>query len=440
MSWSGSVGEEALVAVPVEVGEAQLRARVRDLLAHDQPRPFRPAAEVELPGQLGDPGPLALLLPVGVERRTPAPLRQRQRRLPDPLVDVVAKRVTGSCARAAPRRRRGWRRPSRAREQRHRLLAVAVGDLGRQLRQRLLQHGDVVGGGVRAGVAGPQHAGEMLAGLVEEAVQRMEAEAALAVRPATLLLGVALQQLRVEVERDRLRARPQLPRPALARRGEPPRIAARSFSPSACSSRLAVDCDATWPNKSGCSASAPRSETQSPPSTSIVARSTTTRPGIVHRPTAKQMAQPARKLPLQPQPRRQLPQQRRARARAQARPDQQRSEAIRAGCHASPSRCVLLVRDRGRDNRIIPAQEDVSFPHPQPREESRLDSDESAPRATGSTPVMLSTAARYGRTGTGPTVQVDGYSGEASPQSVTRRKHSNGRSNISAGRRASAAR
>ena len=37
------------------------------------------------------------------------------------------------------------------------------------------------------------------------------------------------------------------------------------------------------------------------------------------------------------------------------RPDQQRSEAIRVGCHASPSRCVLLVRDRGRDNHIIPA-------------------------------------------------------------------------------------
>jgi hypothetical protein len=49
--------------------------------------------------------------------------------------------------------------------------------------------------------------------------------------------------------------------------------------------------------------------------------------------------------------------------------------------------------------------------------------------------------ARYGRTGTGPTVRLrDVCSGEASPPSVTRRKHSNGRSNISAGRRASAAR
>jgi hypothetical protein len=50
-------------------------------------------------------------------------------------------------------------------------------------------------------------------------------------------------------------------------------------------------------------------------------------------------------------------------------------------------------------------------------------------------------AARYARSGIGPTVRVrDGYSGEASPPSVTRRKHSNGRSNISVDRKASAAR
>src|SRR5262249_13703387 len=54
--------------------------------------------------------------------------------------------------------------------------------------------------------------------------------------------------------------------------------------------------------------------------------------------------------------------------------DQLRSEAIRAGCHASPSRCVLLVRNAGLDNRIIPAQEDVSLPGDgRAREESRLD-------------------------------------------------------------------
>src|SRR5205814_10499171 len=69
------------------------------------------------------------------------------------------------------------------------------------------------GGGVRAGVAGTQQPRQVLTGLVEEAVQRVEAEAALAVRPAALLLGVALQQLRVEIERDRLRARSQRPGP-----------------------------------------------------------------------------------------------------------------------------------------------------------------------------------------------------------------------------------
>jgi len=53
-------------------------------------------------------------------------------------------------------------------------------------------------------------------------------------------------------------------------------------------------------------------------------------------------------------------------------------------------------------------------------------------RAVDGSPVW---AYRYRTDGPG-----DGYSGEASPPSVTRRKHSNGRSNISGGRRASAAR
>ena len=40
----GLVGEEALVAVPVGVAEAQLRARVRPFLAHDQARPCSASA------------------------------------------------------------------------------------------------------------------------------------------------------------------------------------------------------------------------------------------------------------------------------------------------------------------------------------------------------------------------------------------------------------
>ena len=53
----------------------------------------------------------------------------------------------------------------------------------------------------------------MLTRLVQETMQRVEAEAALAVRAGALLVGVALEQLRVEVERDRCRPRPQCPRP-----------------------------------------------------------------------------------------------------------------------------------------------------------------------------------------------------------------------------------
>src|SRR5262249_1803505 len=42
--------------------------------------------------------------------------------------------------------------------------------------------------------------------------------------------------------------------------------------------------------------------------------------------------------------------------------DQLRSEAIRAGCHASPSRCGLLVRNAGLDSCIIPARGAVPLP------------------------------------------------------------------------------
>ena len=51
-------------------------------------------------------------------------------------------------------------------------VAVRVGDL----RQRLIQHGDVIGGGVRAGVARPQQPSQELPGVVQERHDRVEAE------------------------------------------------------------------------------------------------------------------------------------------------------------------------------------------------------------------------------------------------------------------------
>jgi hypothetical protein len=54
-------------------------------------------------------------------------------------------------------------------------VAVGVGDL----REGCVDDRDVVGGGVRSGVAGSHNTGEGLAGVVEEAQHRVVAEAAL---------------------------------------------------------------------------------------------------------------------------------------------------------------------------------------------------------------------------------------------------------------------
>ena len=57
--FAGLVGDEALEAVPVEVGEAKLRAGVGTLLPDDQACPFRPRGEINAAGQLRDPGAAA---------------------------------------------------------------------------------------------------------------------------------------------------------------------------------------------------------------------------------------------------------------------------------------------------------------------------------------------------------------------------------------------
>jgi hypothetical protein len=75
-------------------------------------------------------------------------------------------------------------------------VAVGVGDLC----EGLVEDGDVVGGGVRSGVARPQEASEGLAGVVEEAEQRVVAEAAFVGGGGLLLLGVAGDQGGVDVQ------------------------------------------------------------------------------------------------------------------------------------------------------------------------------------------------------------------------------------------------
>jgi hypothetical protein len=73
---------------------------------------------------------------------------------------------------------------------------VGVGNL----RERLVEHRDVVGGSVGAGVAGPQQAGQCLAGVGQEAQQWVEAESALVGGCGLLFLGVAGDQRGIEVQ------------------------------------------------------------------------------------------------------------------------------------------------------------------------------------------------------------------------------------------------
>lgn len=84
-------GGEAGDAVAVDVGEPQLRARVRAFLADDDPHALRPAGQAEHAGDLGDPGAVAGLAVAVIGRRPgrrrpgqrPGPFPRRRPRGPD---------------------------------------------------------------------------------------------------------------------------------------------------------------------------------------------------------------------------------------------------------------------------------------------------------------------------------------------------------------------
>jgi hypothetical protein len=185
-----------------------------------------------------------------------------------------------------------------------------------KLRERGVQYRHVVGGGVRAGVAGPQETGEMLSRFVEEAVERVEAEAALAVRAGALLAGVTLEQLRVEIERDPRRPHAQPPgaltRPPtrLADRGE---LRLPERREKSCRGR--VRRDRTEQRR------LLREHAQIGDTVAAVdqrRREINQHPArIMLRPPTKQPRERRRQLPLQPQPGGQLRHQRRTRPRNQ---------------------------------------------------------------------------------------------------------------------------
>ena len=66
---SEGVGDEGGDPHPVHIVETQLRARVWAFLADDDPHPYRPGAQLEQAGQLGDPGAVTDLVVRVVGRR-----------------------------------------------------------------------------------------------------------------------------------------------------------------------------------------------------------------------------------------------------------------------------------------------------------------------------------------------------------------------------------
>ena len=164
---------------------------------------------------------------------------------------------------------------------------------------------DLVGGGVGAGVAGPQQAGERLLGAVEVGEHRVKPEAALEVarprRPCRSARSAAWRRDRSPISRGRA-PRPPRPRtwpPRAPRRSAPARPDRRR---SAAISRYAVESDATGPNSACWSRTAARSHSASPPSASITARSRITRPGRVTRRALAQRRQRAIERAREPQP------------------------------------------------------------------------------------------------------------------------------------------
>jgi len=170
---AGLVGEDRLEAVTVVIGERELRARVRALAAHEHARPLWPAGQVEAVGDLCD-------LPVGaraavlLDRANPVLSGDPQDRGTDRLGQVIADREADAPLPAPVQELVAGAGAIDAQQQLD-VLDQSFGDL----LKRVLGHGDLVGGGVRAGVARAQLSGQCLAGLIAVGEHPMKAVAAL---------------------------------------------------------------------------------------------------------------------------------------------------------------------------------------------------------------------------------------------------------------------
>jgi hypothetical protein len=125
----GLVGEEDLEAVPVVVGEAQLRTGVGVFPAADRARAWWPVAKVDPAGQLDHLRTTADLA-IGVDRWDPGRFGLGEDRLADMLIDLHAQREPDTLVAWVPGQPGAG--PGAIRAHQHRLLVADGG----QLRQR----------------------------------------------------------------------------------------------------------------------------------------------------------------------------------------------------------------------------------------------------------------------------------------------------------------
>ena len=195
----------------VDIGERELRPGVRPLAANESPRTLGPAREVEVPGDLDVPvGAFAAVL---IARRNPDGVGDLEDRGPDRFGQVIADRGAHGAV-SAPVQQLVARTGTVDAQQDLDRLDVRRGDL----LKRGVGDRDLVGGGVRAGVPRAQLAAQRFAGLIAVGQHRVKAEAALEVALGALLVRMARDKRRVQVDVELLGRPDQLPR-ARARHG-----------------------------------------------------------------------------------------------------------------------------------------------------------------------------------------------------------------------------
>ena len=123
--------------------------------------------------------------------------------------------------------------------------------IDRQLRERRVEHLDMIGRGVRSRVAGPQLRGERFAGRVQIRHQRMEPEPTLVGRGRTFLLGMGGDERAVEIDHIEPRIRARRPRLPPEPQPAPSRSERAPSSSTASRVRHAVASDATSPKRFG---------------------------------------------------------------------------------------------------------------------------------------------------------------------------------------------